>query len=434
MSRKTTGDLVESSNLATSKPMAEGIELWDIKRLIPSARNARTHSDGQVAEIAGSIRAFGFMVPVLVDGAGSILAGHGRVLAARQLELDRIPVVVVKHLTESEKRAYAIADNKIALNAGWDEELLKVELEDLKDDGVSLSTLGFSEAEFNALLDELAVHPMPEDDSAPAAPTTPVSRSGDIWQLGDHRLLCGDALDPGNYTLLLSGEPSAMVFTDPPYNVSYLAPGLGVGIANDNLGDRFGEFLQTACERILANTKGAVYICMSSSELHTLYEAFTKAGGHWSTFLIWGKNNFALGRADYQRQYEPILYGWKKGNERYWCGARDQGDLWLVDRPHANDLHPTMKPVALVEHAVLNSSRRGEVVLDPFGGSGSTLIACEKTGRRSRLMELAPHYVDVAVARWEEFTGHSAILEKEEETFQAVSAQRLGGPQGEVKE
>ena len=407
------------------KPMAERIELLDIDSLIPSARNARTHSGAQIAEIAGSIAAFGFIVPVLIDPDGGIIAGHGRVLAARKLDLQKVPVIVATHLTETEKRAYAIADNKIALNAGWNEQLLKVEIEALKDDGVDLETLGFSEEEFNELLDNLGSEQHPDEDSAPESPVTPVTVSGDVWRLGDHLLLCGDALDEACYSALLSGKTADMVFTDPPYNVAYLAPGLGVGVANDDLGQKFDAFLTTACKRMLRNTAGALYICMSSSELHTLHNAFTQSGGHWSTFLIWGKNTFTLGRADYQRQFEPILYGWPEGKSHFWCGDRDQGDLWLIDRPQVNDLHPTMKPVALVERAVLNSSKRGNIVLDPFGGSGSTLIACEKAGRQARLIELEPQYCDVIVARWEQFSGKQATNDMTGETFAKVSHKRL---------
>jgi len=418
MNTKVTGRVI-------SKPMAERVELCEIDRLIPSARNARTHSAAQIAEIAGSIVAFGFMVPVLIDRNGIIIAGHGRVLAARKLKLERVPVIFADHLSDTDKRAFAIADNKIALNAGWDEELLKVELEALKSDGIRLESLGFSEEEFHALLDQLGPEPSPDDDSVPETPDTPISRTGDIWHLGEHDLLCGDALDAGSYTALLSGNSAAMVFTDPPYNVSYVAPGLRVGIANDDLGHGFGAFLESACRHLLANTLGALYVCMSSSELHTLYHAFATAGGHWSTFLIWGKNTFTLGRADYQRQFEPILYGWREGSDHYWCGARDQGDLWLIDKPHVNDLHPTMKPVALIERAVLNSSQRGEIVLDPFAGSGSTLIACEKTGRVARLIELEPRYCDVIVRRWLEFTRGQAVHSASGETFAQVSARRL---------
>jgi len=407
------------------KPMAERIELFDIDRLIPSARNARTHSDAQIAEIAGSITAFGFIVPVLIDSSDGIIAGHGRVLAARKLNLQKVPVIVATHLTDTEKRAYAIADNKIALNAGWDEQLLKVEIEALKNDGVNLETLGFSEEEFNELLDSLGTDQQPDEDSTPESPATPVSVNGDVWRLGDHLLLCGDALEENSYVSLLNGKPVDMVFTDPPYNVAYSAPGLGVGIANDALGKEFGAFLTTACKHMLENTSGALYICMSSSELHTLYNAFTESGGHWSTFLIWGKNTFTLGRSDYQRQFEPILYGWPERASHYWCGARDQGDLWMIDRPQVNDLHPTMKPVALVERAVMNSSKRGDLVLDPFGGSGTTLVACEKTGRRARLIELDPKYCDVIIARWQDFSGQQATHNSTGETFAEVSSKRL---------
>jgi DNA modification methylase len=407
-----------------SKAMVEKIELWDVARLIPNARNARTHSDAQIAEIAGSIAAFGFMTPVLVDGAGVIIAGHGRVLAARQLRLDRVPVIVVEHLNDTERRAYAIADNKIALNAGWDEELLRVELEALKDDGIALETVGFSEQELDELLDGLNADQHPGEDEVPEAPAEPVTRAGDVWLLGEHRLLCGDATDGAAYSAVLSGEQAGMVFSDPPYNVSYKAPGLGVAIVNDNLGHNFGLFLENACTHMLQNTRGALYICMSSSELHTLFNAFTKTGGHWSTFVIWGKHTFTLGRADYQRQFEPILYGWREGQPHYWCGARDQGDLWLIDRPAVNDLHPTMKPVELIERAVVNSSQRGETVLDPFAGSGSTLIACEKTGRKGRLIEIEPGYCDVIVRRWQEFTGKEAVLEATKATFATTSMER----------
>jgi hypothetical protein len=268
------------------KPMAERIELSDIDRLIPSARNARTHSEAQIAEIAGSIAAFGFIVPVLIDPDGGVIAGHGRVLAARKLNLQKVPVIVATHLTDTEKRAYAIADNKIALNAGWDEELLKIEIEALKDNGVDLETLGFSEEEFNELLDNLQSEQQPDEDSAPESPVTPVTVSGDLWRLGDHLVFCGDALDEACYSTLLSGKTADMVFTDPPYNVAYVAPGLGVGVANDDLGQKFDAFLTKACKSMLQNLSGAIYICMSSSELHTLHTAFTQSGGHWSTFLI----------------------------------------------------------------------------------------------------------------------------------------------------
>jgi DNA modification methylase len=222
---------------------------------------------------------------------------------------------------------------------------------------------------------------------------------------------------------VLGGQLPDMTFTDPPYNVEYGSSakdrlrGNKRKILNDDLGTGFEAFLSDACANILSVTKGAVYVCMSSSELHSLQRAFTAAGGKWSTFVIWAKHTFTLGRSDYQRQYEPILYGWRDGHDHYWCGARDQADVWFFDKPARNDLHPTMKPVALVERAIRNSSKTRDLVLDPFGGSGSTLIACEKAGRQARLIELDPRYCDVIVRRWQEWTGEVATLEGDGRTF-----------------
>jgi DNA modification methylase len=223
------------------------------------------------------------------------------------------------------------------------------------------------------------------------------------------------------------GEHAALTFTDLPYNVNYkqkTKAGIRI-IANDNLADDFEQFVYEACLNILVATKGAIYICMSSSELHTLYRAFTRAGGHWSTFVIWMKDQFTLGRSDYQRQYEPILYGWKSGGPHHWCGARDQGDVWQVAKPRVNDLHPTMKPVELIERAICNSSEPGDIVFDPFAGSRSTLIACQRTRRRARLIELDPIYVDVIIRRWEAFTGTKAILAASGRSFAEIVDERL---------
>ena len=248
--------------------------------------------------------------------------------------------------------------------------------------------------------------------------------------LGEHRLLCGDATVMADVERVLDGQLADMTWTDPPYNVDYAnSPkdklrGKHRPILNDNLGSGFEAFLHDACANILSVTKGACYVCMSSSELHTLQRAFTAAGGKWSTFVIWAKHTFTLGRADYQRQYEPILYGWPAGHDRYWCGARDQGDVWFFDKPARNDLHPTMKPVALVERAIRNSSKTSDIVLDPFGGSGSTLIACEKTGRQARLVELDPKYCDVIVQRWQDWAGGTAMLEGDGRSFEEIAAGR----------
>ncbi|WP_399680219.1 site-specific DNA-methyltransferase [Xenophilus sp.] len=398
------------------KWLADKIEQWPTAKLVPYARNARTHSDAQVAQIAASIAEFGFTNPILAGSDGVIVAGHGRLAAAQKLGLDAVPVVVLDHLTPTQRRALVIADNRIAENARWDEELLRVELEGLQDEGFDLDLTGFDADALAELLagDEPENVGQTDEDAVPEVGETPVSRPGDVWQLGPHRLLCGDATVAASYAALLDGEAVDMVFTDPPYNVNYANSakdkmrGKDRAILNDNLGDGFYDFLLAALTPMVAHCRGAVYVAMSSSELDTLQSAFRAAGGHWSTFIIWAKNTFTLGRADYQRQYEPILYGWPEGGERHWCGDRDQGDVWQIKKPQKNDLHPTMKPVELVERALRNSSRPGNVVLDPFGGSGTTLIAAEKSGRVARLIELDPKYVDVIVRRWEDYTGKKA--------------------------
>jgi DNA modification methylase len=396
--------------------------------LIPYVRNPRTHSDAQVAQIAGSIREFGWTNPVLVDGTAGIIAGHGRVLAARKLGLERVPVIELAHMSEAQKRAYVLADNQLALNAAWDEALLKLELADLSELGFNFGLIGFSEGELERLLAGEGKTGLTEDDEAPALPEQAVSKPGDLWVLDNHRLLCGDATALADVARVLDGRLADMTFTDPPYNVDYGSSpkdklrGRHRPILNDNLGGGFEAFLQDACANILSVTKGAVYVCMSSSELHTLQRAFVSAGGKWSTFVIWAKSHFTLGRADYQRMFEPILYGWPQGHDRFWCGARDQGDVWHYDKPARNDLHPTMKPVALVERAIRNSSKSRDIVLDPFGGSGSTLIACERAGRQARLIELDPKYCDVIVRRWQEWTGELAALEGDGRSFEEVAA------------
>jgi len=407
---------------------------WPVERLLPYARNARTHSDEQVAQIAASIAEFGWTNPILAGGDGVVIAGHARLLAARKLGITEVPVIILDHLSESQRRALVIADNRLALNAGWDEEMLRVELDALREDDFNLDLLGFGDDELEALLSEpdSEVTGNTDDDAVPEPPETAVTVLGDVWLLGDHRLLCGDATNLEAVQKVLAGGLADMVFTDPPYNVNYGATmkdklrGKKRKIANDNLGDGFEQFLRDVCANLLTVAKGAIYVCMSSSELHTLHRAFTESGGHWSTFVIWAKNTFTMGRSDYPRQYEPILYGWKEGTDHFWCGARDQGDVWLVKKPVANDLHPTMKPVELVERAVRNSSKSRDTVLDPFGGSGSTLIACEKAGRQARLIELEPKYCDVIVRRFQEFAGKPATLESDRRAFAEVAAERLG--------
>jgi DNA modification methylase len=375
---------------------------------------------------------FGWTNPILIDENAGILAGHGRLLAARKLGLTEVPVIRFEHLSEAQKRAYILADNQIALQAGWDDALLAEELAWLRDERFDLNLVGFDATELERLLAIADGETASEEaeDEVPEPPEEPVSRHGDLWVLGNHRLLCGDATALADVERVLGGQLADMAFCDPPYNVDYAnSPkdklrGKHRPILNDHLGSGFETFLLDACANILAFTKGAVYVCMSSSELHTLQKAFAAAGGKWYTFVIWAKNTFTLGRADYQRQYEPILYGWKEGADHYWCGARDQGDVWFVDKPVKNDLHPTMKPVALVERAIRNSSKSRDIVLDPFGGSGSTLIACEKAGRQARLIELDPKYIDTIILRWQEFSGGTATLESDGRGYEEIAAGR----------
>lgn len=405
--------------------LADKIEQWPTAKLVPYARNARTHSDDQVAQIAASIAEFGFTNPILAGSDGVIVAGHGRLAAAQKLGLEVVPVVVLDHLSPTQRRALVIADNRIAENAGWDDAMLRIEIAALQDDDFDLSLTGFDADALAELMagDESDGQGQTDDDAMPEMPETPVSRPGDVWLLGGHRLLCGDSTVADSYDRLLDGAPVDMVFTDPPYNVNYANSakdkmrGKDRAILNDNLGDGFYDFLLAALTPTIAHCRGGIYVAMSSSELDVLQAAFRAAGGKWSTFIIWAKNSFTLGRADYQRQYEPILYGWKDGTDHYWCGARDQGDVWFIDKPHKNDLHPTMKPVALVERAIRNSSKSRDVVLDPFGGSGTTLIAAERAGRRARLIELDPRYVDVIVQRWQDATHGQAKLESDGRPF-----------------
>ena len=410
---------------------SSAIERWPTDKLVPYARNARTHSEEQVAQIAASIVEFGFTNPILAGSDGVIVAGHGRLAAAQKLGLDTVPVVVLDHLTPTQRRALIIADNRIAENAGWDDAMLRIELQSLQEDGFNLDITGFDADALAELMagEETTVDGNTDEDAVPEVSETPISRPGDIWVLGEHRLLCGDSTVAESYDRLMQGEPADMVFTDPPYNVDYANSakdkmrGTDRPILNDNLGDGFYDFLLAALTPMLQHCAGATYIAMSSSELDTLQQAFRAAGGKWSTFIIWAKHTFTLGRADYQRQYEPILYGWPEGQNRHWCGDRDQSDVWAIKKPQKNDLHPTMKPVELVERALRNSSRPGDTVLDPFGGSGTTVIAAEKSGRKARMIELDPKYCDVIVRRWQDFSGHQARRQADDRLFDDMAAE-----------
>jgi DNA modification methylase len=392
-----------------------------VNKLIPYAKNSRTHSPEQVGQIAASIKEFGFRNPILVDGVG-IIAGHGRLLAAQKLNLDKVPTIDCSDMTESQKKAYIIADNKLALNAGWDTAMLSIEMQDLEDEGFDLTLLGFDDKELNALLQLEVVEGLTDEDAVPDTPIEPKTKLGDIYILGNHRLMCGDSTSIDAVEKMMDGDKASLVVTDPPWNVAY-----GTNLANNAQGykqrtimnDNFEttqeweDFLSGFIGNIIAFTmKGCpIYCVMGASEWPAIDKALRDGGFHWSSTIIWAKDTLVLSRKDYHTQYEPIWYGWKEDGPRIWTVQdRKQSDVWECKRPKRSELHPTTKPVELIERAVLNSSNAGTIVFEPFGGSGSTLIACEKTGRKARLMELDPKYCDVIVKRWEDFTGKQAIL------------------------
>ncbi len=402
------------------------VELVEISRVVPYARNPR-RNENAIAKVAASIKEFGFRQPIVVDDEMVIIAGHTRLQAAMQLGLKKVPVHVATGLTVAQIKAYRLADNRTHEESEWDDELLAIELGELDELGFNLDLTGFDTIELEELLADGDGSGLTDDDAVPEILETAITKEGDVWLLGEHRLLCGDSTKAASMKALMGDELADMIFTDPPYNVDYgqsmkdSVRGTKRKIKNDNLGDGFQQFLNDACNEMVKVCKGAIYICMSSSELHTLQKAFADAGGHWSTFIIWAKNAFTMGRADYQRQYEPILYGWPEGNKHFWCGDRNQSDVWHYDKPKVNDLHPTMKPVELVARAIENSSKSRDIVLDSFGGSGTTLIACEKLKRQARLIELDPIFCDVIVKRWEEFTGKSAVLAGEKKSFKELA-------------
>jgi site-specific DNA-methyltransferase (adenine-specific) len=383
-----------------------------VESLIPYARNSRTHSDAQVAQIAASIKEFGWTNPILIDGTNGIIAGHGRLLAARKLGYTEVPVIELENMTESQKKAYVIADNQLAMNAGWDTSMLTLELGDLKEAGFSLDILGFDPKELDTLLEPEQVDGLTDEDAVPDIPEEPVTKLGDIYQLGNHRLMCGDSTSISDMEKLCDGQPVDMWLTDPPYNVAYEG-GTGLTIKNDDMGDdQFRQFLRDAYVAAdVVMKQGAVfYIWHADLEGYNFRGAAKDAGWKVRQCLIWKKSSLVMGRQDYHWRHEPCLYGWKEGAGHLWAADRKQTTILEFDKPLRNGEHPTMKPVALFEYQMLNNTKGGDIVLDSFGGSGTTMLAAEKNGRYARLMELDPKYCDVIVKRWEDFTGKKAVL------------------------
>jgi site-specific DNA-methyltransferase (adenine-specific) len=391
---------------------ADKVEQWPIEKLVPYAKNSRTHSEDQIAQLAASIKEWGFTSAILVDEDGGIIAGHGRVMAARKLGLASLPVMVAAGWSEAQKRAYVIADNKLALNAGWDNELLALELAELDGLGFDVELTGFSDEEIKALMPVEMTEGLTDPDDAPAVQENPVTVPGDVWVMGKHRLLCGDSTSVDDLAKLTQGSLVDMWLTDPPYNVAYEGGTKEkLTIKNDSMGDdQFRQFLRdayTAADTVMK--PGAVfYIWHADSEGYNFRGAAKDAGWTVRQCLIWKKSSMVLGRQDYQWKHEPCLYGWKDGAGHLWAADRKQTTILEFDKPARNGEHPTMKPVALFEYQLLNNTKGGDIVLDSFGGSGTTLIAAEKNGRTAMIMELDPRYCDVIVKRWQEFTGKQA--------------------------
>lgn len=382
------------------------MKLVATEKLVPYVNNARTHSAEQIMKLRSSLREFGFINPIIIDKDYNIIAGHGRLMAAKDEGIREVPCVFVDYLTEAQKKAYILADNRMALDAGWDEELLKVEIEALQAEDFDLGLTGFDEKELASFFD--ADNDVHEDDFDVDAELEkpPVTKTGDVWLLGRHRLVCGDSTKEETYTTLMKGEQANLVVTDPPYNVNY--QGTAGKIKNDNLqNDQFYTFLLSAftCMEKAMAKDASIYVFHADTEGLNFRKAFDAAGFYLSGTCIWKKQSLVLGRSPYQWQHEPCLYGWKKNGKHQWYSDRKQTTIWEFDKPQKNGDHPTMKPVPLIAYPIKNSSMTNCIVLDSFGGSGSTLIACEQTGRICRTIELDEKYCDVIVKRYIEQVG-----------------------------
>lgn len=386
----------------------ERFEKVNIDKLVPYARNARTHSKEQILQLRASLREFGFVNPVIVDKDLNIIAGHGRIMAAKEEGITEIPCVFAEHLTEAQKRAYIIADNRLALNAGWDTEMLSVEIAELQGSDFDIALLGFDDAELNKLLGGMEDIKDDDFDVESELQKPAISKPGDLWLLGKHRLVCGDSTKSGTFALLMDGKRANLCVTDPPYNVNY--EGSAGKIKNDNMaGDKFYQFLLEAFINIEKNMAddASIYVFHADTEGFNFRKAFSDAGFYLSGCCIWKKDSLVLGRSPYQWQHEPVLFGWKKKGRHQWYTGRKETTIWNFDKPKRNGDHPTMKPIPLLAYPILNSSMSNTIILDPFGGSGSTLIACEQSERICYTVELDEKFCDVIVKRYIEQVGSS---------------------------
>jgi DNA modification methylase len=381
-----------------------------VEELIPYANNARTHDDAQVTQIASSIKEFGFNNPILITSDNGIIAGHGRLMAAKKLGIVEVPCIVLDHLTDTQRKAYILADNRIAQNSGWDTTLLSVEFEALTADGVDLTMLGFDADEIAKMLEPDQVDGLTDEDAVPEVPAEPVNKLGDVWLLGRHRLMCGDSTSIDAVDNLMAGQKADLVFTDPPYNVAFNGrSGKHDVIKNDNLPESdFEQFITEVCNTIKAIDPKAYYIWCNWNFYGVLQGKLD-----YKTCIVWAKNVFGMG-AGYRHQHEFCLFNGKVDEV-----VKNESDLWSIKKD-TNYVHPTQKPVALSVRAFGNHVKLLNV-LDLFGGSGSTLIGAEQTGRNCFVMELDPKYCDVIVKRWQDFTGKEATLEATGETYATLA-------------
>lgn len=378
-------------------------EQVDINKLVPYCRNARTHSHEQIMQLRSSLREFGFVNPVIVDKDYNIIAGHGRVQAALAEGMTEVPCVFVEHLTPAQRKAYILADNRLAQNAGWDEALLALELGELKDLGFDLELTGFDPNEIEKLFAAEAGDAHDDDfDLTAALDKAAFVLPGDVWTVGRHRLMCGDATDSEVVRTLMAGRKANLVVTDPPYGVSYESSS-GLKIKNDSMkADEFYGFLLSAFRSLAESLEpgGSAYIFHADTEGENFRRAFREAGFHLSGTCVWVKDSFVMGRSPYQWQHEPILFGWLKTGNHKWYAGRSEATIWNFAKPKRNADHPTSKPVDLIAYPIRNSSQANGIVLDLFGGSGSTLIAAEQTDRICYMLELDPKYASVILRRY----------------------------------
>ena len=418
------------------------MQLVAVSKLIPYVNNARTHSAEQIMKLRSSLREFGFINPVIIDREFNVIAGHGRILAAKEEGMLEVPCVFVDYLTEAQKKAYILADNRMAMDAGWDEELLRIEIEALRGEDFDIGLTGFDESEIADLFGSDDTSGVKDDnyDLSAALEKAVFVKRGDIWTVGRHRLMCGDATSSEDVAALMDGKKANLIITDPPYNVAFESSD-GLSIKNDKMAnDKFYEFLLSAFKNMAEHLEegGSAYVFHADTEGLNFRKAFIDAGFHLSGCCIWVKNSLVLGRSDYQWQHEPVLYGFLQNGKHYWSknAGRSQTTIWNFDKPKKNKNHPTSKPLDLLAYPIGNSSQENAIVIDTFGGSGSTLMTCEQTNRVCHTMELDEKYASVILRRYVEDTGDAEgvfVIRDGEKIPYSALVKEVEGTDGETE-